>query len=512
MQLFTRALQNLLKRVFFYLVLPVTVLHMCYTITQQFKFKNQLSDNTAGRARPNILLIVADDYGYFDIGYHGSEIKTPNLDQLAMSGLRLENYYVQPVCSPTRSQLLSGRYQIHTGLQSGIIMHLEPNALPLGSKTLADKLSDAGYSTHMVGKWHLGYHKSEYLPTRRGFHSFFGFLNGHNHYFTYVSQYKSFSGFDLRENEERANIKKYRGKYSTKVFADKVIEIFKSHRSAKPLFVYLPFQAPHAPLDVPKQYLKQYEHTKQEEKRRKYAAMVSCMDEAVGNITDALKEMGVWENTLLIFTTDNGGLYEMGSNRPLRGYKGSHWEGAIRAVGFVHGKMLDEKMRGTVSHELLHVTDWFPTLVNLVGGDFNGTKPLDGFDQWETISKGKPSKRNEILININPLVIAPGEPLFNNTFDTTISAALRQGQWKLITGMKDGGPVRRVINPNVWLFDIEKDPNEYRDLSSVYPDVVKQMLKRLEYYQSTAVPVLKPEKDYNADPALHGGFWGPWRD
>ncbi|XP_045173721.2 arylsulfatase I-like [Mercenaria mercenaria] len=495
------------------LILLVRVL----TLRRTSKYTDVVSNHedvnafTSNVSKPNILFILADDYGYNDIGYHGSEIKTPNLDKLAMSGVRLENYYVQPICTPTRSQLLTGRYQIHTGLQRGVIWPTQPRSIPLDSKTIADKLSDAGYSTHMVGKWHLGYHKREYLPTRRGFHSFFGFLNGHGEYFSYKSKYKHYRGFDLRENEAPANIKKYQGKYSTHVYANRVIDIFKQHKTGNPLFVYLSFQAPHTPLQVPESYLNQYKHI-QVPGRKKYAAMVSCMDEAVGKITQALKDIGVWDNTLLIFTSDNGAEYGSGSNKPLRGFKASYWEGAIRAVGFIHGKLLNPKLIGSTSNELLHVTDWFPTLVSLAGGDYEGTKPLDGHDQRECIFEGKSSKRSEILINIDPLTVAPGSPLFNKTFDTTISASLRLGKWKLVTGTPTGGPIRKPRNPNLWLMNIEKDPHERKDLSDQYPSLVQYMLKRLEYYQSTAAPPVVPTEDPKADPALLGGFWGPWLD
>ncbi|XP_053391467.1 arylsulfatase J-like, partial [Mercenaria mercenaria] len=183
------------------------------------------------RKKPNILLIVADDLGYNDVGYHGSEIKTPYIDNLALSGIRLENYYVQPICTPTRGQLLTGRYQIYTGL-NWVLRPATPSGLSLVNPTIAEKLRDSGYTTHMVGKWHVGFFKPEYLPTHRGFDSFFGFLTGHSDYYTHITnQFGSYfmSGFDLLENDQPANMSKYSGYYSTNLFADKVKNIVRQH-------------------------------------------------------------------------------------------------------------------------------------------------------------------------------------------------------------------------------------------------------------------------------------------
>ncbi|XP_071089844.1 arylsulfatase J-like [Haliotis cracherodii] len=480
---------------------------------------------SASVSRPNIIFILADDYGFHDVGYHNSEIKTPNLDKLAGAGVKLENYYVQPICSPTRSQLMSGRYQIHTGLQHGIIWASQPFGLPLGSATIADRIKAAGYSTYAVGKWHLGFFKNAYLPNNRGFNSFYGYLTGSEDYYTHhrcdnhQTEYH-LCGTDLRDNLKP--VLNESGHYSTQLFTEKAVDVIKHHDKSKPFFLYLAYQSTHAPLQVPAKYLSQYSHI-QDTQRRTYAGMTTCMDEGIGNVTAALTATGQLDNTLIVFSTDNGGqVHEGANNWPLRGMKATLWEGGSRAVGFVYGKML--KHKGTVNNELIHVTDWFPTLVGVAGGTTHGTKPLDGFDQWTTISEGGKSPRKEILHNIDPLTHPMGQKLYNNTFDTRIRAAIRVGNWKLITGNPGDGSWtppphlnKEVIvekedaAKNLWLFDIAHDPTEHVDLSSTNQGVVKNLLARLAHYQSTAVPPVYPPADPKSDPKLHGGVWGPWQ-
>ncbi|XP_050416097.2 arylsulfatase J [Patella vulgata] len=480
--------------------------------------------------QPNILLVVADDYGFHDIGYHNSEIKTPTLNRLAGEGIKLENYYVQPICTPTRSQLLSGRYQIHTGLQHSIIWWSQPNGLPLDSPTIADKLKEVGYSTHAVGKWHLGFYKKEYLPTSRGFDSYFGYLGGSEQYYLHTlcdnHQYSNstlpkYCGYDLRDNLTVTN---QTGRYSTHLFTERAVDIVKQHDQNKPLFLYLPYQAVHAPLQVPDSYIKQYDFI-QDKNRRIYAGMVTCMDEGVKNVTDAFMEAGLWNNTVMIFTTDNGGqVHAGGNNWPLRGWKGSLWDGGMHGVGFVHGQAL--KNKGSVNDALIHVSDWYPTLVKLGGGNLNGTLPLDGFDQWATISEDAPAVRKELLHNIDPMTTLAGNRMYPGTFDNRIRAALRVGDWKILTGNPGDShwvppphlqvdknltlPSTNSQDQNLWLFNIKDDPNERRELSALYPDIVKSMLDRLDYYSNTAVPVRYPDPDPQANPDLHGGVWGPW--
>ena len=483
-----------------------------------------------GDEKPNILFIFADDYGFNDVGYHGSEIKTPVLDQLAKEGVILEKYYVQPICTPTRSTMLTGRYQIHTGLQHGIIWPAQPNCIPLDETIIAEKLRESGYKTHLVGKWHNGYYRKECMPTYRGFDSFFGYLNGAEDYYMHNLSmgfsklpYLLWHGYDLRRNESVST--KEKGEYSTFMFTKEAQKIILDHDSKSPMFLYLAFQAVHSPLQVPEQYIQPYEGVIKDKNRRTYAGMVSAMDEAIGNVTKTLKEKGLWNNTILIFSTDNGGqVHEGGNNWPLRGWKGSLWEGGVRGVGFVNSPLLTKP--GRVSHEMIHVSDWFPTLVKLAGGNLNGTKPLDGFNVWETINRGEPSPRTELLHNIDPVKTSPRyTPWFSEDYQWCPQAALRVGDWKLLTGCPGDShwvppPNSSLIsneekylnndNKKLFLFNVAEDPDERHELSSQYREKVKELLMRLEEYNNTAVPVRYPDPDPAANPALHDGIWSSW--
>ncbi|PVD28248.1 hypothetical protein C0Q70_10835 [Pomacea canaliculata] len=208
--------------------------------TQKEKVCMASSDVRDRSKQPNIVLVVADDYGYNDISYHGSRIRTPNLERLANHGVKLENYYVQPICTPSRCQLMSGRYQIHTGLQHSIIWPGQPNGLPLDSPTLADKLREAGYATHAVGKWHLGMYKKEFLPTNRGFDSFYGLYLGSGDHYSHRSCLGPGCGLDLHNNTEPDFSKD----------------------------------------QVPEKYTEQYQDIPNKA-RRKFAGMVTCMDEGI---------------------------------------------------------------------------------------------------------------------------------------------------------------------------------------------------------------------------------------
>jgi len=288
------------------------------------------------------------------------------------------------------------------------------------------------------------------------------------------------------------------------------------------------FQNVHAPVQAPKKYTDKYSFI-EDETRRTYAGMVDIMDEAVGNITEAMKDAGLWEDTLMIFTADNGGWHDYGGfNWPLRGEKTTLWEGGVRGVSFVRGNMLGRK--GVKCKELLHVTDWYPTLVNLVGGTYDQSPtPLDGMDVWNTISHGEPSPRKEILLNIDLKNTIKEDDLGTTIYE---GIALRMGDMKLLMNVPNvtwykppelgGKPVKEqdvtktkgtTSVPKVALYNITADPTEHEDLSEKLPDMVKALQERVQYYMKGAVPPLNKTPDPKAFlKAKLEGVWTPWQD
>ncbi|XP_072038383.1 arylsulfatase B-like [Amphiura filiformis] len=514
--------------------------------------------------RPHIVFVLADDLGYNDIGYHAvhgmSAVKTPHLDTLASEGVKLENYYVQPICSPSRSVLMTGRYLIRYGLQHNVFRAAQPTCLPLNEIILPKKLRELGYATHAIGKWHLGMCRTECLPTRRGFDSFFGYLLEGSNYFSgnktirFPSFKDKWTGIDLWEDE--TPVLKYGRKHSTKVFTRKARDIIRQHDKDRPLFLYLAYKSVHRPLQAPLKYIKKFQHISNT-KRRTLAAMVACLDDQIKSITDALRQEGLWENTVFVFSSDNGGHVDYlggGNNWPLRGGKWTLYEGGVRAVAFVNSPLLSSDVRGTVNKELMHISDWFPTFVDGLGGGNTSllSKPLDGVNMWQTISKGVPSPREELLLNVDSmrrssqmqyLKIQYWQNHLGGRSDTLwplIHAGIRLGDWKLLTGpsatrwayskwlppqesgqreqdllntsSKCGRP---ITNQVIKLYNITADPKETCNVAQRPENlhIVIDLLQRLQRYFLEAKPAYYPRyPDLNANPALHGGVWRPWLD
>nr|CAB3223224.1 arylsulfatase B-like [Phallusia mammillata] len=289
-------------------------------------------------------------------------MKTPYLDSLALAGAKLENYYVQPICTPSRSVLMSGRYQIHTGLQHYVITPQQRNGVPLENILLPEQLKQCGYDTHMVGKWHLGFYKDEYLPWNRGFTKYYGyFTSAEDYYARFRCDETVYCGFDIESENGPADPEI--GEYSAHLYARKAIESIDRRNTSQPMFLYLAFQSVHNPLQAPKEYVDQFEYIN-DRNRRTYGGMVSALNEAVKNVTEHLKSVGMWENTILILSTDNGGqtLYG-GNNYPLRGRKLTLWEGGIKGVGFVNSPLFNFPKENEIHNkEMIHVSDWYPTI------------------------------------------------------------------------------------------------------------------------------------------------------
>lgn len=443
-----------------------------------------LSSGTLGsqaRApRPNIVYILADDLGYADVGFNGGrEIATPRIDQLAASGARLEHFYVQTVCSPTRAALMTGRYPMRHGLQVGVVRPWAQYGLPLEERTLAQALKQAGYATAIIGKWHLGHFEPAYLPTKRGFDVQYGQYNGAIDYFTHERD----GGHDWHR-QDRAS---YDEGYSTHLLAQESVKFVNAQRSGQPFFLYVAFNAVHAPHQVPDIYKKPYETLA--EPRRTYAGMLAAMDEGIGQILDALKQKGLSDNTLVIFSSDNGGPAPgaVTDNGRLRGAKGTLYEGGVRGAACViwprHIKP------GTVVTQPLHMVDWYPTLVRLAGGSLEQKLPLDGRDALPTIVAGQPSPHQEILINA-----------------AVMGGALRAGNWKLVlngnghgaeTKVRESGGEPSATPAKIELFDLASDAGEQRNLAEANPGKVQELRARYQALADQAAPSKLKPRDPN---------------
>jgi arylsulfatase A-like enzyme len=423
----------------------------------------------AGRAddvRPNVVFILADDLGYRDCGFTGgTEIKTPHIDKLAAAGARLDAFYVQPVCSPTRAALLTGRYPMRHGLQVGVVRPWAQYGLPLEERTLAQALKDAGYATAICGKWHLGHFAPEYLPTRRGFDHQYGHYNGAIDYFTHLRD----GGFDWHKDDKACRDEGY----STHLIAKDAVKFVADNAGKKPFFLYVPFNAVHAPHQAPDEYTKPYPNLKGE--RLKYAGMLAAMDEAVGQIVEAVEKAGVRKNTLFVFSSDNGGPQPgvVTDNGKFRAGKGTLYEGGVRVAAYATWD--GHIQAGSTVTDPLHVVDWYPTLLKLCGAKAEQKLPVDGLDIWPTLTEGKPSPHDAILLNTTP-----------NT------GAVRAGDWKLVvrtgTDDPDGGPAKKDGKESVELFNLNDDPYEKANLADKNPEKVKELRATLAAFARQAVP------------------------
>ena len=434
-------------------------------------------------------MILADDLGNADLGYRGGQVKTPNIDKLAAGGVRLESFYGQPVCTPARAALMTGRYPMRHGLQTLVIFPSHTYGLPTDERTLPQALKDVGYKTLMTGKWHLGHADRKYWPQNRGFDHFYGNVMGEVNYFT-----RERGGvIDWQRNGE---FLKEEGYYTT-LIGNEAVRLIERQDPSRPFFLYFASMAPHAPYQVPDEAMNRYADTP-DKQRRAYSAMITCLDDEVGRIVTALDKKGLRDNTLILFASDNGGAttgmfasgskskeereHEAGgidqsakapaSNGQFRGGKGSLYEGGVRVPAFANWPA---KLKPALVHEPVHMVDIMPTLLALAGGKGSPDHPMDGKDLWPLLADGKPTANDDILIHVE-----------------AFRGAVRKGDWKLVK--------IALLPGKTELFDLSKDPGEKTNIADRHPDVVRDLEARLLAYAKQQ----KPSEWIKAQPAFVG--------
>jgi arylsulfatase A-like enzyme len=521
--------------------------------------------------KPNIVFILADDLSYQDLGglnkYEGAQdLKdvTPTLTAMAKDSLVLGNYYAMETCTPTRAALLTGRYPLKMGMQYGVVEMSRGWGLPLAEQTLAEVLRDEGYKTHMIGKWHLGHHSPMLLPTARGFETFTGFLDSENYYFSKRSPSNDkFVDFLVADEDCYYT---YTGpslhNYSTHLYREVAVKIIEEHDASDPLFLYLAFNAVHVPFnDIPDEYPNGYREAPDEwlsagvkakldaqvtgTHRRLYAATLNMLDSAVGKVKDALEEKGMLDNTYIIFASDNGGCYlGGGKNAPLRGNKATLLEGGTKVDAFIYSPLMKDVSGGTVYKNLFHVTDWFPTIVELAGIDFQERDghELDGVSQVSGFQGDKKVPRQYMLYNSYTNVADEDLDMWTNG-----AFAIRNLQYKLVHYFDNDDyagyqtPFDVIEDDMLWtskakecksltasvgaftygLYDLINDPYETTNLYDVNTDdlvAVKTELYDLmvEYNKAAAEDVVN-QMDENKE-AMEtwadegGGYVIPWTD
>lgn len=431
---------------------------------------------------PNIVVILADDLGWKDVGFNRGALSTPHLDRLAAGGAVLTAFYAQPYSSQTRAALLTGRYPMRYGLQTGSILPASQYGLPVEERTLAQALQAVGYRTAFLGRWQLGHARPEFWPTRRGFDYFYGTLSGQ-----VDAQLRKGGKADWRRNEQAL---KEEG-YVTALLAKDAVGVIDRHEASVPLFMMLAFTAPAQSSAAPKDRLAQYAALA-DEARRSYAATTSALDAAVGDVVAALERRRLVERTLVVFLGDNGGgvptrfptgdgdgQSSSADNGLWREGRGSLYEGGVRVPALAHwpGRIKP----GTTVSDPLHVTDLYPTLLRHARASLDQPKKLDGLDAWPALAEAQRGPHQEILLDAEDF-----------------RGALRAGEWKLI--------VHAALPSRYELFDIANDPEEADNRAEAYPERLKDLLARLNAYAYDMAPSKQLEELF-AKSGQSAGFW-----
>ncbi|WP_078086085.1 sulfatase-like hydrolase/transferase [Microbulbifer mangrovi] len=416
--------------------------------------------------KPNIVVILADDLGYADVGFNGSkDIVTPNLDKLANQGMMFsEAYTAHPFCGPSRAALMTGRYPHKIGSQFNLPVRGSFLGVPTEEKFVSKMLQESGYFTGAVGKWHLG-EAPEFHPNRRGFDEFYGFLGGGHNYFP--EQYKKVyerqvangvTNFDhyimpLEHNGKEVDENEY---ITDALSREGANFVRKAVDTGKPFFLYLAYNAPHVPLQAKQEDMDEFPDIK-DKKRKTYAGMVYAMDRGVGKLVDTLEETGQLDNTLIVFFSDNGGKLQFGANNyPLKEGKGSVYEGGFRTPMVMHWPK--QLKAGSKFEHPVKALDLFPTFAGLAGAELEQESRLDGKNIFPFLQSGDAPHKDELIFALR----------HRGSYS---DAAVRRNEWKAVK-VGEGVPWR--------LFNIEKDKGEEENLADKHPVMLRDMVREME--------------------------------
>ena len=461
-----------------------------------------------GDERPHVVILLADDLGWNDVGYHGSEIRTPHIDRIARAGVELDRFYVQPTCSPTRAGLMTGKSPMRLGINRPLGKN-DAGGLGLDETLLPERMAAAGYQPLMVGKWHLGNAHPDHWPQARGFEHFYGYLTGgigywdHNHG----------GGHDWQRNGQTLREEGY----STRLLADEAVRLLRTRDRSRPTFLYVALPAPHLPNEAPRETTLTYASI-QDTRRRIHASMVAELDAAIGRVLETLEAEGMLANTIVLFSSDNGGLSPgsapppfvaltelalrvfdrpvplagiefivsnvrdgASDNTPLREGKGSVAEGGARVPAAI---WWPGRLEGRRHEKFMTISDVLPTLLEAIGASEQIPDDLNGASQWGALSETGPSATPDYVISGYQ------------------GMAYYRAPWKLVPG----DPPR--------LYDVFADPLEGHDLAAAHPDRVAELSEAAEAWPKTVRDEATSLLGLLWDPDTFGGAEdrAPWAD
>jgi len=430
--------------------------------------------------KPNIIIVLADDLGVNDVSWNNPAALTPYLARLAKRGVVLNNMYSLPICSPSRAALLTGVYPFRFGFQRGF-GPIHPKGVPTSLPLLSQQLQANGYKNFALGKWHLGFCSDQYVPTNRGFNNFEGL---------YVGDEED----DIMESVKKRKIPKY----DTEVYTEKAIKLIKDNTD-QPFFIYLSLFTKAYPKElVSKQTLKELRLKK-----------IQDMDFALKKLVRALKSTDQHRTTVLIFLSDNGAKYEDitkesdGYNFPLKGYKGTLYEGGTKIPGFIYSKLLSQSVVGTRFNGLMHMVDILPTVLNITGS--KATPYTDGINQWQNINGKKGQQRNTMVYNVDDSFMSPIYYNSEKKGRKKFQIVVREKDMKLIWGQvnvvkksskEKEGKGLRFNKKLLELYDLVSDPKETTNLARSHPKIVKRLKEVGRMYYNQQQPEQFRDSNY----------------